>query len=156
VALTATDSGTPNSGGNVTGDYTVTGQEPDILVQSGNRVVQAMTIYATETTFGIAYQFTIPLTVYNGEGPQVAAADRSSWLQTIGNHEHVVAVFVTQDVNPQNLLRDYVYVTVGDPAFTQTTQTRFLLDNANTPGAFALIDQAYANLVRASQPGTGV
>ena len=153
--LTNTDSGQPNAGGPVNGDYTVTGQEPDILVQQGNRVVQAMTIYATETTFNIAYQFTIPLTTYMGEGPQVAAADRSSWLQTIGNHENVVAVFVTQDVNPQNLLRDYVYVTVGDPAFVQTAQTRFLLDEANTPGAFALIDQAYAALVKAGQPGTG-
>jgi len=153
--LTNTDSGQPNAGGPVNGDYVVTGQEPDILVQSGNRVVQAMTIYSRETTFDIDYQFTIPLTVYNGEGPQVAAADRASWLQTIGNHENVVAVTVVQDVNPQNLLRDYVYVTVGDPDFVQTTQTRFLLDDANTPGAFALIDQAYANLTKAGQPGTG-
>lgn len=151
MALTQEGSGSPGDGGPVTGDYEVTGQEPDILVLSGNRVVQAETIYAREKTFGIDFQFTIPRDEYMGSGPQAAAGLRASWLQTIGNHEHVTAIYVTQDVNAQNFLRDYVFVTVGTPDGLQEAQTRFLLDNANTPGAFGAIDAAYAALVRAQQ-----
>lgn len=154
MALTAGDSGTPGSGGPVNGDYVVTGQEPDILVMSGNRVVSAETIYARETTFGIDFQFTIPMTEYMGSGPQAAAGLRASWLQTIGNHDHVTGVYVTQDVNAQNLLRDYVFVTVGTDDGLQTATTRILLDNANTPAAFQQIDNAYAALVKAGT-GTG-
>jgi len=153
MALTATDSGIDGGGGPVTGDYIVTSQEPDILVYQGNRVVQAQTIFARETTFGIDFQFTIPQTEYMGAGPQASAGLRASWLQTIGNHDHVVAVYVTQDLNPQNLLRDYVFVTVGTDDGLQTAQTRILLDNANTPGAFQQIDNTYNALIAAGQPG---
>ena len=151
MALTATDSGSDGGGGPVTGDYEVTGQEPDILVLSGNRVVAAETIYARELTFGIDFQFTISRDEYMGAGPQASAGLRASWLQTIGNHEHVTAVYVTQDVNAQNLLRDYVFITVGTPDGLQSAQTRILLDNANTPGAFQQIDNTYQALVRAGQ-----
>lgn len=151
MALTQDGSGEPGDGGPITGDYEVTGQEPDILVLGGNRVVQAETIYAKEKTFGIEFQFTIPRDEYMGSGPQAAAGLRASWLQTIGNHDHVTAVFVTQDVNPQNLLRDYVFVTVGTADGLQTAQTRILLDAANTPGAFQQIDNTYQALLRASR-----
>jgi hypothetical protein len=153
MALSTEGSGEPGDGGPVTGDYEVTGQEPDILVMSGNRVVQAETIYARELTFGIDFQFTIPRDEYMGAGPQASAGLRASWLQAIGNHPNVTAVYVTQDVNPQNLLRDYVFVTVGTPDTLQQAQTRILLDNANKPGAFQQIDDTYAALIRAGQPG---
>lgn len=136
-------SGNPGDGGPITRQFSVTGQEPDILVQAGNKVVQAETIYAREDTFGIDYQFTIPLTEYMGSGPAAAAGLRAEWLQTLGNHEHVVGLYVTQDVNAQNLLRDYVFITVGTDDLENTTLVRVLLDNANNPGTFTLIDQAW-------------
>lgn len=136
-------SGGPGDGGPITSQFTVVSQEPDILVQTGNKVVQAETIYARELTFGIDYQFTIPLTTYMGEGPEAAAGLRAEWLQTLGNHEHVVGLYVTQDVNAQNLLRDYVFITVGTDDLQNTTQIRVLLDNANNPGTFQAIDDAW-------------
>jgi hypothetical protein len=138
--LTATDSGNPNAGGPITGQFEVTGQEPDIMVLSGNRVIKAETIYAKELTFGIDYQFTIPFDQYMGSGPEGAAGLRAEWLQALGNHEHVVGLYVSQDVNDQNLLRDYVFVTVGTEDLQHTAVTRILLDNANTPAAFTQID----------------
>ena len=145
--------GDGGGGGAEPGGYEVTGQEPDILVLGGNRVVAAETIYARETMFGIDFQFTISRDEYMGAGPQASAGLRASWLQTIGQHEHVTAVYVTQDLNPQNLLRDYVFVTVGTDDGLQSAQTRFLLANANTPAAFQQIDDTYAALIRAGQPG---
>lgn len=150
MALSVDGGADGGTGGPVTGDYEVTGQEPDILVLSGNRVVAAETIFAREKTFGIDFQFTIPTTEYMGSGPNAAAGLRAEWLQTIGNHEHVTAVYVAQDVNPQNLLRDYVFVTVGTDDGLQQAQTKFLLDNANTPAAFGLIDAAWKALAKAA------
>lgn len=141
--LSQDGSGTPGDGGPITSQFQVTGQEPDIIVQTGNRVKQAETIYARELTFGIEYQFTIPLDEYMGSGPDAAAGLRAEWLQTLGNHEHVVGLYVTQDVNAQNLLRDYVFITVGTDDLENTAQVRVLLDNANNPRTFGLIDQAW-------------
>lgn len=136
-------SGNPGDGGPITSQFQVLGQHSDILVQSNNQVVQAETIYAQEDTYGIQYQFTIPLTVYMGEGPEAAAGLRAEWLQTLANHDHVVGLYVTQDVNAQNLLRDYVFITVGTDDLVNTTEIRVLLDNANNPSTFQAIDNAW-------------
>ena len=141
--LSQDGSGMPGDGGPITNTFQVTNQEPDILVRAGNKVVQAETIYARELTFGIEYQFTIPLTEYMGSGPTAAAGLRAGWLQTLGNHDHVVGLYVTQDTNPQNLLRDYVFITVGTDDLENTTVVRVLLDNANDPGTFTKIDEAW-------------
>ena len=147
--------GTGTAGNPVTGDYQVTGQEPDILVLAGNRVVPAQTIYAREKTYGIEFQFTIAQTVYAGEGPNVAAADRAMWLQQIGADEHVQAVWVDKDTNAQGFLRDYVFVTVGTDDGLNTTLVRILLDSANTPGAFQAIADAWSRIEQTLGVTTG-
>ena len=151
--LSQDGSGQPGDGGPITSQFQVVSQEPDILVQVGNKVIPAETIYARELTFGIEYQFTIPLTEYMGEGPQAAAGLRAEWLQTLGNHEHVVGLYVTQDVNAQNLLRDFVFITVGTDDLQNTTQIRVLLDNANNPGTFQAIDNAWSRVSGALTAG---
>lgn len=152
--LSQDGSGNPGDGGPITSQFQVTGQMPDIFQQSVGKTIPAETIYARELTFGIEYQFTIPLTEYMGEGPSAAAGLRAEWLQTLANHEHVVGLYVTQDVNAQNLLRDFVFITVGTDDLENTTQIRVLLDNANNPSTFQQIDNAW-NRVSSSLTATG-
>jgi hypothetical protein len=149
VALTPDPGGT----GTVTSDYDFTGSEPSILVESGNRVVKAVTLYAREKEFGIEFQFTIPRTEYMGSGPEGAAGLRAGWLQAIGIADHVQAVSVVQDVNAQGFLRDYVLVTVGSDDGQFTADTQILLDSANTPGAFQQIANTWAAVAKTIPAG---
>ncbi len=139
--------------GTVTSDYVFEGSKPDILVQSGNQVVQAVTIYARETEFDIEFQFTITKTEYMGAGPQAEAGLRAGWLQAIGIADHVVGVSVVQDVNPAGFLRDYVIVTVGTDDGVFTADTQILFDNANTRGAFQQIANTWAKVAKTVPPG---
>jgi hypothetical protein len=149
VALTA-DGGGP---GTVTGDYKFLGSEPTILVESSSKVVQAVTLYAQELEFSIQFQFTISLQEYMGSGPQAAAGLRAGWLQAIGIADHVQAVSVVQDVNAAGFLRDYVLVNVGTDDGAFTADTSFLLDNANTPGAFQKIADTWAAVAKTVPAG---
>lgn len=144
--MLATGESLPLGADPVTGDYEVTGQEPAIDVLSGNRVVNAQTIYAREKSFDIDFQFTLPQEVYMGIGPQAAAADRASWIQTVAVIPYVQAIWVDRDANAQGLLRDYVFVTVGTDDGLNTSLVRVLLDNLNTPAAFQTIEDAWNHL----------
>lgn len=134
-------------------DYEINTQEPSVLVQAGSKVVDAVTVIATETTYGVPYTFTVPTSTWEGQEFGVFAADVASWIQVIAQHDHVVGLYGAQDTDASGLLRDYLFVTVGIAGTDSTAQTRILLQNANTPGAFDAIDQTYSVLARNQSGG---
>lgn len=126
----------------------VDGQEPDLLVLSAGKVVNAQTIHAHDLIYGVAFSFTIPMTEYMGEGPDAAAGLRAEWIQAMAQHEHVVALTYTQDANRAGGLVDEIIVTVGTPDESSTADVAIPLAQLNTPGAFQRVDDLYAVLAK--------
>lgn len=128
-------------------DYVIVSQEPNVLNQAGGKVVDAVTVFATETTYDVGYTFTVATSTWQGAIFDVYAADVASWIKVIAEHDHVVGLYGAQDVDANGLLQDYLFVTVGIDGTDSTALTQILLKNANTPAAFAKIDATYAQLL---------
>lgn len=145
MVLTADGSGPGTGPGGK--DYVISSQEPNVLQQPGGKVVDAVTVYATETTYGVGYTFTVSLNTWQGQIFDVYAADVASWIKVIAEHDNVVGLYGAQDTDANGLLQDYLFVTVGIADTDSTAQTQILLKNANTPAAFAKIDNTYKTLL---------
>lgn len=128
-------------------DYVIVSQEPNVLNHAGGKVVDAITVYATETTYDVGYTFTVSTKTWQGQEFDVYAADVASWIKVIAEHDHVVGLYGAQDTDVNGLLQDYLFVTVGIDGTDSTGLTQVLLKNANTPAAFRKIDAAYSLLV---------
>jgi len=138
----------PDGGGTEPGSFTVTGQYPDILVQSATRVVNAETIVARENIYGISFQFTIPMAEYMGAGPQASAGLRAGWIQAMAQHDHVIGMAYTQDVNASGTLVDQMVITVGTPDGEQSADLTLPLSQLNSPASFQRVDDLYAIVAR--------
>lgn len=140
----------PSGGGGTVGavSFRVTYQLPDLLVLSGGRVVDAMTIGVHENKYGLDFQFTIPKTEWQGEGTRVAAFDYTSYIQEVAAADHVVAIAYAQDVDASGNLRDVLYVTVATSATDQQAVAVVPFSTLNTPRAFQIIADTYAALQR--------
>jgi hypothetical protein len=138
----------PDGAGADPGSFTVIGQYPDLLVQSATRVVNAETIVARENIYGVSFQFTIPMTEYMGEGPQAAAGLRAGWIQAMAQHQHVIGMAYTQDVNASGTLVDQMIITVGTPDGEQSADLTIPLSALNAPSSFQKVDDLYAIVAR--------
>lgn len=132
-------------------DYAIVTQEPNVLNQAGGKVVDAVTVYAVETTYDVGYTFTVATTTWQGQIFDVYAADVASWVKVIAEHPHVVGLYGAQDTDTNGLLQDYLFVTVGIDGTDSTALARIPLKNANTPAAFKKIDDTYAQLLARQQ-----
>src|SRR5690348_17621630 len=101
------DGGGPGTGPGGT-DYTIISQEPNVLVQAGGKVVDAITVYATETIYNVGYTFTVPTSTWQGQIFQVYAADVASYIAMIAQHPNVIAIYGAQDTGVNGLLPDYL------------------------------------------------
>lgn len=130
----------------VPGSFKVVGQRPNILIQGGSQVVEAMTIDVQETLYGIFFSFTIPRTQWAGDGTQAEANFYTSTVQAIAAAPEVIAVSYAQDVNAAGALIDTLIVTVETPDGLNTAVVTLPLLTANTPASFAKIAAAVATL----------
>jgi len=135
-------------GGAAPGDFTVLGQYPDLLVQSATRVVNAQTIVAKDDLYGISFQFTIPMTEYMGAGPEASAGLRAGWIEAMAQHQHVIGMAYTQDVNAAGTLVDQMIITVGTPDGEQAADLTIPLSALNNPSSFQKVDDLYAVVAR--------
>jgi len=135
-------------GGANPGDFTVLGQYPDLLVQSATRVVNAQTIIAKDDLYGISFQFTIPMTEYMGAGPEASAGLRAGWIEAMAQHQHVIGMAYTQDVNAAGTLVDQMIITVGTPDGEQAADLTIPLSALNNPSSFQKVDDLYAVVAR--------
>lgn len=124
------------------GGVTLTGSEPSLLVQSGTKAVDATTVFATDTIYGIDFQVTVPQTEFLGAGPEATAELYASYIQQVAALPAVVAAYYGQDVNAAGNLVDSLFVVVGDPTQAFTTTVSVPIVNSNTPASFAKIAAA--------------
>ena len=143
------------------GSYTVVGQRPDSLVGVDGTVVDAETIQATDDTFGVWFQVTVPTTVYAaGEqqaaagggtpglatGAQVVIANYAAFINSLGEMDEVTDMFYLQGISSRGLFIDQLVVEVGTPDLTQTAEVVVKLDPNNLAAAKAQVTSRYATL----------
>lgn len=128
------------------GSYKVVGQRPNILIQSGSHVVDAMTIDVQETLYGIYFAFTIPRTQWASDGTQNEANYYTGLVQSIAAYAPVIAVSYAQDVNAAGALIDTLIVTVATPDGLSTANVTVPMGSLGGTAPFAAIDKAVAIL----------
>lgn len=133
------------SGGSA-GTYTVTGTLPAILVVSGGKTVDAITVYASENVYGVTYEFTIPMTTFMGEGPDAAAGLYAGYIQAYGSIAYVQGIQYARDTNASGNLIDTLIITVGSADLSFLADVSIPLLTADTPANFGVVGNAWAKL----------
>lgn len=125
------------------GTYTVGPQQSTILVNSAGDVIDAVTVSATESIYGVDFQFTVPRTAWNvaagivaagagGSGATSAGLELGSQyaalIQAFGELAPVVAISYQRNTNNQSLLVDQLLVTVTDPTGLSSIDVTVPLD----------------------------
>lgn len=129
-------------GGIGVGDVTFNDSEPTLIVKSGAKPQEGDTVYATENTYDIDFQVTIPHTEFLGAGPQATADLYGGYIATLAAEPYTYGVTYGQDVNASGNLVDTLFVIVGDPTGRFLTQVSVPLRSANTPATFAKLQAA--------------
>jgi hypothetical protein len=144
-----------------TSEFTLGPQNPDSLVRADGSVIAAMTIQATETTYGVWFKFTVPLTVYNSttfSGPVPGPAPsgstllrslvytRALFINTLAQQGPVTDIRYLELVNKQGLFKDNLLVEVSTPDLESSADVIVPLDPAQEAHAESLIAAAYAQL----------
>lgn len=143
------------------GEFTLGPQNPDSMVKPNGDVIAAMTIQATETTYGIWFKFTVPLSVYNtaafsspvpGPAPSGSTVlrslvySRALMINSLAQHAPVTDIRYLELVNKQGLFKDNLLVEVSTPDLESSNDVLVPLDPAQEAHAVSLIDAAYAQL----------
>lgn len=137
------------------GTYAVGPQSSTILVDSGGNVVDAVTISATESIYGVDFQFTVPRSAWDAAAGIAAAgaggagntgtaalelgSQYAAVIQAFGELAPVVAISYQRGINKQNLLIDQLVVTVTDPAGLSSIDVVVPLDPAQESASNNLI-----------------
>lgn len=111
------------------GSYTILAQNSAALVQGNGNVIDAVTLQATENTFGVWFQVTVTRAQWN-EAAGIAAAGAGSpgagtaalqlvseyaaLIQALAGLPPVTAMSYQQNTNAQGLLIDQLLVTVSN------------------------------------------
>jgi hypothetical protein len=136
VALAPVGTGGGGGGGPAVGGVQAVGTAPALLVQSGTQAVEAITVYALDTVYGINFAVTISLTEFNGKGPLVTAEEYAGYIQQIASEDYVYGISYGQDVDASGNLVDMLFVTVGDPSGQFLGNVDVVLANANSTKTF--------------------
>lgn len=136
MALAPVGTGGGGGGGPAVGTVTATGSFATLLVQGGSQAVEAITVFATETVYGVSFQVTLPLTKFQKEGALVTAELYGGYIQQIASEDYVYGISFGQDVDASGNLVDMLFVTVGDPTGQFLGNVDIPLLSANAPGSF--------------------
>lgn len=149
------------AGTTVASEFILGPQNPDSLVKPDGTTIAAMTIQATEATYGVWFKFTVPLTVYNtaafsgpvpGPAPSGSAQlrslvySRALMINSLAQHGPVTDMRYIEIVNKAGLFKDNLLVEVSTPDLESSNDVIVPLDPAHEANAVALIDAAYAQL----------
>lgn len=144
-----------------TSEFTLGPQNPDSLVKPNGDVIGAMTIQATETTYGVYFKFTVPLTVYNNaafSGPVPGPApsgstqlrslvyQRALLINTLAQLGPVTDLTYIELTTKQGLFKDNLIVEVSAPDLESSNDIIVPLDPAQQAHVESLINGAYAQL----------
>ena len=140
--------------GNVNGDFKILSQEPAILVRTDGTVVDAVTVRARELAYGVEFVFTKDTATWQGALFETEARVLAADIQTVAGHQHVQALYSTQDTDRNGFLHDYLFVTVGTDDGENEAVVKVLQDEANTLKGYTAIDNAYNTLIRNLNAGS--
>ena len=146
MALAALGTGGGGGGGPAVGGVKAVGTSPALLVQSGTQAVEAITVYALDTVYGINFAVTISLQEFNGKGPLVTAEEYAGYIQQIASEDYTYGIAYGQDVDASGNLVDMLFVTVGDPSGLFLANVDIPLATANSTGSFDKLLKMVASL----------
>jgi len=140
-----------NGGGGAAGlPYEILFQNQDLQVIGGTRTVPAMTVLARETTYGISYGFTIPLSEWNKSGPAASAGLYATWIQALAIDQYVIGLDYVQVPSAGGDLIDSMEIIVGTDDGRLSASLTVPLKAMNNVQTFQRIADLYEHLIATS------
>lgn len=135
--------------------YTLVGFQRTFRVNpSANTFTPIVNITAQSDTYGVIYTWTVLASVFDNDGVEAAAVQKTGEVNQICATPHVVDFRTEQEQGPSQVLYNYGVITVGTPDQGITDEVRVRMDSINTPAAFAAISASWARLVAAGATDT--
>lgn len=139
---------TPDGGDAYSADeYQLVGSLPTFRVNNNNTTTAIVQITARSKKYDVQFTWNVLKSTFDNDGAPPLVALKTAEVNQIAGHEHVYSVRGEEDVAPDGGLYNYLVVTVGTDDGEITTDVRIRMDSIGTPGAFAAVDKAWANLV---------
>lgn len=128
------------------GDIKVIGATDAFRVNNDSTITDLVLITAYSTTYGVTFSFYVLKTTFDADGAANLAGLTGGDVDTVCGYANVQGFRTEQDQDRSGLLYNYGVITVGtqDGAYAVDVQQR--MDLLNTPGTFALIDDAWKKL----------
>jgi hypothetical protein len=126
--------------------YQLIGAVRTFRVNNDGTFTPVANITAVSKTYGVQFTFTILATTLDADGAPSQTALRTSWVDTIAAHPHVVGFRSEADQGPDQVLYNYGVITVGTEDLAITDEVRVRMDALNAPSTFGLIDACWNRL----------
>lgn len=137
----------PVDGGSGDDSYTPVSQASSWRVNANGTVTPVEVITVTSDKYGVTFTFTITQHEFQMDGGAGVSGERTAQVNYIATVDHVQGIRWEEDAGSDGGLYNYLVVTVGTDDGEITTDVRIRMDSIGTPGAFAAVDKAWANLV---------
>jgi hypothetical protein len=129
-------------------EYQIVGQNSTWKVNPNNTTTAIEQITARSVKYDVTFTFNVTTATYLADGAPPLVALKTSQVNQIAGHDHVVALRGEEDQGPDGNLYNYLVVTVGTDDRERTSDVRIRMDSIGLPSAFAAVDAAWNLLVQ--------
>jgi hypothetical protein len=129
-------------------EYQIVGQNSTWKVNPNNTTTAIEQITARSVKYDVTFTFNVTQATYLADGAPPLVALKTSQVNQIAGHDHVVALRGEEDQGPDGNLYNYLVVTVGTDDRERTSDVRIRMDAIGLPSAFGAIDAAWNLLVQ--------
>ena len=123
--------------------YQIVGQTSTFRVNANNTTTAIEQITARSLKYDVTFTFNVTAATYAADGAPPLVALKTSEVNALAGHDHVVAVRGEEDQGADGNLYNYLVVTVGTDDGERTSDVRIRMDAIGLPSAFGAVDAAW-------------
>lgn len=123
--------------------YDFVGAVSTFRVNPNNTTTPIEQVTLRSQAYDVTFTFNVTAAAWTASGLPGVGPLKTSQVNQIAGHEHVVGVRGEEDQGTDGALYNYLVVTVGTPDGERTQDVRIRMDKIGEPAAFAAIDRAW-------------
>jgi hypothetical protein len=133
----------PDFGSTDTVAYDFIGAVSTFRVNPNNTTTPIEQVTLRSVAYDVVFTFNVTTQAWNASGLPGVGPLKTSQVNEIAGHEHVVSVRGEEDQAADGSLYNYLVVTVGTDDGERTQDVRIRMDHIGEPAAFAAIEKAW-------------
>jgi hypothetical protein len=126
--------------------YQIVGQTSTFRVNANNTTTAIEQITARSVKYDVTFTFNVTAATYQADGAPPLVALKTSEVNQLAAHDHVIGVRGEEDQGADGNLYNYLVVTVGTDDGERSSDVRIRMDQIGLPSAFGQVDAAWSLL----------